>query len=168
MNYKLKQYDIFAITLIIAAPIALLETCGIIKGIYKLWPIIPFTFGLGSTLIGIKYPKKDPIIFGIGIFVMLCSLFFFYLNFLSWGFLARLWPLFILMLGLSFIFSTIITKNSIVRLLGSIISFIGIGCTFVFTISYSLWPLTLALLGIIIVLINHLPNLLHKKEKRNE
>lgn len=161
---KLKQFDIFAILLICCTPILLLETFGVTKGIYKIWPIFPFVFGLGSVLVAIKTQNRFPLMAGIGSFLMLSSLFFFYLNFTSWTELATLWPVFIILIGLTFIISSLFNKQTIVRILGIGTSLLGISFAFIFTISYSFWPVAIALVGILILIINHYPHNLERKE----
>ncbi|MCX7943491.1 MAG: hypothetical protein N2746_03165 [Deltaproteobacteria bacterium] len=161
---KLKQFDILAIVLIACTPLLLLETFGITKGLYKIWPIFPFIFGLGSFVIALKSEHRSPIMGGIGVFILLCSIFFFYLNIISWSELATLWPVFVIFLGLSLIIGSYLNKSIVVRISGIGSSLLGIAFAFVFSISYSFWPLTMALLGILILIINHYPKKLGRKE----
>ncbi|MCX7959283.1 MAG: hypothetical protein N3B13_09575 [Deltaproteobacteria bacterium] len=112
---RFKQFDIVAIIFIACTPLLLLETFGITKGMYKIWPIFPFVFGLGSLLIAVRPENRYPLMGGLGSFLMLCSLFFFYLNLTSWKELVTLWPVFVILLGLSLIISSYIRKLLIVR-----------------------------------------------------
>jgi len=162
---RFKQFDIVAIVLISCTPLLLLETFGVTKGMYKIWPIFPFVFGLGSVLVALRPENRFPLMTGIGSFLILCSLFFFYLNLTSWSELATLWPVFVILLGLSLIISSYINKSNIVRVSGIGTSLLGISFTFIFTISYSFWPLSIALAGILILIINHYPIKRGRKEE---
>ncbi len=165
---RFKQFDIVAIILILCTPLLLLETFGVTRGMYKIWPVFPLVFGIGSVLIAFRTENRFPIMGGIGSFLILCSLFFFYLNLTSWSELATLWPVFVILLGLSFIISSVLNQSLVVRILGIATSLIGIAFTFIFTISYSFWPLAIALAGILIIIINHYPVKKDRKWERNE
>lgn len=155
---RLKQFDILAIVLIGCTPLLLLETFGVTKGMYKIWPIFPLVFGTGSILISLRPENRYSLMAGIGSYIILSSLFFFYLNFTSWSKLATLWPIFVIILGISLFVGSYINKSPIVRISGIGTSLLGISFTFIFTISYSFWPISIALAGILILIINHYPS----------
>ncbi|MBM4387295.1 MAG: hypothetical protein FJ088_06115 [Deltaproteobacteria bacterium] len=164
---KLKRFDIIGIILIFVSPVILLETTPVISGVYRLWPLIPLVFGIGSVLLFFKSGRNDSLMFGFGVYFIMLSVFFLYLNYTSWDRLSYLWPVFILLIGLAFLFLSLVKEIRLIRFFGLVFSLAGIACISVFSISYSLWPLSLALFGIVILLINHLPDYLKKKGDAN-
>lgn len=135
------------IVLIVVGFLFLLETFNILKGVYKLWPVFPLILGIGFWILFANYGKKEIPLVGIGTFIVLISLLFFYLNFTFWSQLAHLWQLFLIFIGLSFLSIYIYQKKGIFIYLSSLFIIIGFVFFLVFSITAKLWPISLILLG---------------------
>jgi len=149
-------FKVLAITCIVVGTLMLIENFGYLVGIHKLWPVFPFTLGLGFLLLykNIKIKKhKDLGLLFLGIYICLNSLFFLFLNMTSWRLLARWWPVFIAIFGLTTLLCHHYHKKKIYMYSGLFLLFTATTFIFVFGISVKLWPICLILLGIFIYLL---------------
>ena len=99
----MKSNHVFAFILIVIGMIFLLDSLEIIAGISKMWPIFVFLLGLGFLMLFYpeKNKKRNALQLGIATGLILLSILFFYLNFTAWVKLAKLWPIFLIIVGFS-------------------------------------------------------------------
>ncbi len=145
---------ILSILLIVSGAILLLESYGLVDGISRLWPVFPCILGIGFILLFAR-KRSDVALPIIGTYLVCAGLLFFVLNFTTWHLLADLWPLFVLFLGLSFLAPVLWgEKRRIFAPLAFILILLGGAFLLVFTIDPRLWPATLILFGICLLIIN--------------
>ncbi len=82
------------------------------------------------------------------------GLFFYYLNFTSWSHVARLWPLFLGIVGVCFLVSTIMTGSRIFLYVSIFFVALFGALWLVFSVSLRLWPLSLVVFGLSLLSIN--------------
>ena len=148
------SFNVLALVLILLGLILTLDNFNIINGAFNLWPLLTLIIGIGFCLLFHKNRNKDLVLLGLGSFITMISLFFFYLNFTTWTKLSYLWPVFITTLGLSFLPPYSFSKNNIVISLGILLMAIGLSFIFIFSIDTSLWPLSLVLTGVSFLIIS--------------
>ena len=135
MRQKTSSFTALAIILIVLGLILMLETFNIVNGIIKLWPLLSLVIGIGFCLLFYQRKKKDLILLGLGTFITLISVFFFYLNFTSWWNLSYLWSMFVTILGLSFVPPFYFRRNFALIILAALL--IGAGVSFILVFSIS-------------------------------
>jgi len=150
---KPTSFNILAAILILLGIILLLENFHIVDGAWLIWPLVPLILGIGFTMLFFR-TKKDLMLLGLGSFITLISLFFFYLNFTRWSLLAHLWPVFIVILGLTFLACWIHSKKRVLLYLAMLLIALGISFILIFAISARLWPITLILTGASFIIIS--------------
>jgi len=146
----MKSNHVFAFILIVIGMIFLLDSLEIIAGISKMWPIFVFLLGLGFLMLFYpeKNKKRNALQLGIATGLILLSILFFYLNFTAWVKLAKLWPIFLIIVGLSIGICYFTLKRVIFLYTGLILIMLGIVFYLVFAISTRLWPVSLILVGL--------------------
>lgn len=144
-----------ALILILAGIVVTLENFSLLNGISLHWPLLPIVTGIGFVILYFNRNRSDTFLNWLGTFMISNGILFYYLNFTTWNRLATEWPLFFLVLGISFLTATILDRKKVY--LYSAIGFITLFLIFylVFSISARLWPLSLFLLGIDLLLIDH-------------
>ena len=150
---KTASFNVLAGILIILGVILLLENFGIVYGAWMIWPFIPLIIGIGFTILYFR-TRKDLVMLGMGIFIGLNSMFFFYLNFTGWILLAYLWPVFIILLGLTFLACWLPSRKRVLLYLAVFLTALGLSFIMIFAISSRLWPLSLILGGISFIIIS--------------
>jgi len=148
------SFNILAAVLIFTGIIFLLENFGILIGAYLFWPVLPLIVSIGFCMLYFKNKRKDLLLLGTGSFLALNSLLFFYLNFTTWTRLSELWPIFIIVLGVSFLACYIFSDKIVFLYLASILIAMGISFILIFAVSTILWPLTLILTGVSFIIIH--------------
>lgn len=149
-----KRFNVLAIILITASFLMLSETLGYFSGIFKIWPIFPAILGGGFILLFMNKGKVEIPMMGIGVFLVLISLLFFYLNYTSWASLKNLWPLFIGFVGIAFGVSSLYTKLKVFRYIALGLVVLSISFLLIFSISYKFWPISITLLGMSLLLVS--------------
>jgi hypothetical protein len=121
--------------------------------ISKLWPVFVIFLGAGFLGIFFKRGKREPAYLGIGIYLLAFSLLAFYCNFTSWALLARLWPLFILILGLVFIMLFFLSERRYINILFGLI-LVSLSAVFllVFSLGGQYWWSVFILTGLSILI----------------
>ena len=148
------EFNVLSFILISMGFLLLLENYGLIKKISNFWPVFPFLVGLGLFILYKNMRRKDIGLVLLGSLLILLSVFFVYLNFTSWAKLSRLWPIFICILGVSFLFCYYFNRIKIYLYVGLFSTLLGSIFVFIFSISVLLWPLSLIIIGIFIYLIS--------------
>jgi len=144
-----------SVILIIAGIVITLENFRFLNGISRHWPALMLILGMGFSLLFFQRQRKDQVLIWLGTFIGSLGLFFYYLNFTSWKSLANDWPVFLLIVGISFIPVAAFKKKMIYVL--SSLSFITLFLIFflVFTVSTKLWPLSFLFLGVDLLIIEY-------------
>jgi hypothetical protein len=144
-----------SVILIITGIVITLENFRFLNGISRHWPALMLILGVGFSLLYFQRQRQDQVLIWLGTFINLNGLFFYYLNFTTWRSLAHDWPIFLLIIGISFIPVSACKKKMIYVL--SSLSFITLFLIFflVFTVSAKLWPLSFLFLGIDLLIIEY-------------
>lgn len=148
------RYNVFAFLCIGIGLLLILENYGYINGIYNLWPVFPLVLGIGLYLLYVDRGKKDSIVLAMGVYLIQFSILAFYENYTSWSTMSHLWPFFVGFLGVSFLSIYLSTGKGIIFFHLSVF-LIGLCVVFflIFSVDYRLWPISLILFGISILLI---------------
>lgn len=145
---------VLAVLTILTGLILLSESYGYLSGIYRIWPVFPLILGTGFILLFLRRNRFDTTLVAIGTYLVCASILFFYLNFTDWVRLADLWPLFIGFLGLSFLAPIIWgSKRGIYIPIALFLIFLCGVFLLVFSVDTRLWPVSLVLFGICLLLI---------------
>lgn len=146
----------FALMLVIGGILVTLENFGLIRGISIHWPILLTITGSGFIMLYFERYKNDYVLMWIGTFIFLLSLFFYYLNATSWTSLSKLWPVFLGIVGFSFLSISITSRKILFAYFASVFIALFIIFTLVFAISVKLWPMSLAVFGLSLIIIEYI------------
>jgi hypothetical protein len=151
----IRSIFVLAVVILIAGAALTLENLGIISGVSKLWPSFVLILGIGFAVLFFDRKKSDLAVLWLGSALILLGVFFFYLNFTSWTKIAKLWPLFLGIAGVSFL--VLYAKGRIGIFLFLAVALIMLSAVFylVFGVSLMLWPLSLVAFGISLLFVNH-------------
>ncbi len=148
-------YVILAIFSIISGLLLLGENYGLLPAVHKLWPLASGALGIGFLLL-YRRKKLESLLVGIGTYLICFSILALICNFTSWLILKDTWPLFISFLGISMLCIFIFAKRHILYFsIGSSLIMLSLVFFFVFSVDPLLWPLSLILFGISIILLNY-------------
>ncbi len=148
------RYSVLAFLCISIGALLILENYGYIRGVYNLWPVFPMITGAGFYLLYKDRGKRDSVLLAMGVYLLQFSALAFYENYTSWSGMEYLWPFFVGFLGVSFLSIFVSTGKGIIFFhLG--VFLIGLCLIFflIFSVDYRLWPISLILFGISILLI---------------
>ncbi len=137
-----------SIFLIITGIIITLENYHMITRVSHHWPFLLLIMGLGFILLFFNKNRSDGVLLWLGSFQFFLGLFFYYLNAASWKQLVTLWPVFLGIVGFSFLSVAVFTRRMIFGYFSSAFIALFIIFTLVFSISYRLWPLSFVVFGI--------------------
>jgi hypothetical protein len=137
-----------AVLSILSGLLLILESYGVMRGIWRLWPVFPLILGSGFLLLYNHQNCRDALLVGLGIYLVCCALLFFFLNYTSWTLMGDLWPLFIGFLGLAFL-GPVVSRSGSRVLLPIALGLLLICGVFllVATVDPRLWPVSLVLFG---------------------
>lgn len=147
------EFNILAGLLILSGIALLVEGRGFLQGLHNLWPMFVFVVGLGLVLMFYS-SKRDVGLLGIGSFMIMLSIFFFYLNFNSWAILKDLWSIFIAITGISLIICSAYSRKRIFLIIGLFGVLLSIAFILIFAVSVSLWPVSMIIAGLFIYIIS--------------
>jgi len=151
---KKGQFVLLAVLCLISGVLLVLDNLEIVPGIWKFWPTFSLFLGLGGIWFFKKSGKKDLKPAGVGLFLVLVSIFFFVLNFTSWKHMITLWPTFIGILGVSALFVSLYSeKKRWFAVSGFFFLFLSIIFFLVFALNGKLWPTSLILFGVWLLLV---------------
>lgn len=154
-NIHLNGFVILALFCIISGILLLGENYGILPAVHNLWPVASGALGIGFLLL-FRKRKFESLLVGIGTYLLCFSVLALVCNFTSWRILKHTWPLFIAFLGISLIcIFFVATRSFIYLLLGGGLIMLAIFFFFVFSVDPDLWPLSLILFGISVILLNY-------------
>lgn len=151
---------VLSLLFIIIGTAIILENYSLITGAIKLWPLLVLTIGAGFVMLFFER-KPDPALLWIGSFLIFLAILFYCLNCFSWSKLSTLWPIFLGIIGLSFLVTDIFVKNAIFLYLAFLFIALFLTFYFIFAVSLKMWPISLVVFGISLLFINF--NLRRKK-----
>ena len=160
---KKKTLYFLAVLFILVGILLTLENLNLIGGISRHWPVFLLILGAGFILLFLK-SRRDEFLVWFGSFVFLLGGFFYILNFTSWSSLATLWPVFLGLVGLSFLVTGALERKRIFVYFAVIFISLSLVLTLVFAISTGLWPLSLVFFGLSLLVLHSLKS----KERENE
>lgn len=136
-----------AVILMAVGALLTLENLGLVGGVSRHWPIFLLLLGAGFLLLYRSRQSGDAVLLWLGTFILSNGAFFYYLNYTSWRLLGRLWPVFLGLVGLSFLAVGLERR----RLLFQVFSVVFVGLflvfTMVFAVSLKLWPVSFMVFG---------------------
>lgn len=139
---------------IVTGAVLTLENFKIVSGISLHWPLIILITGLGFMLLYFQSERRDAALIWISTFLLQVGLFFYYLNFTSWADIARLWPVFLGIVGACFLVTTVATKNKVFLYISIFFVAVFGALWLVFSVSLKLWPLSMVVFGLSLLSIN--------------
>lgn len=146
---RLSSYGRLGILLGFIGIVLAIDTMADLTFLYKLWPLLVTTLGIGFIGIYKRRSRKEGIYVGAGIYLVGFSFLALYCSLTSWHHMANLWPTFIGLLGITFILGFILgTHGRTLLLFGSLLLSLSIVFFFVFEISGRLWWSIFILAGI--------------------
>lgn len=151
-----RTLSVLASVLIISGLLVTFENYGIISGISVHWPVFLLFSGLGFLMLFNSRGKSDVVLIWLGSFQILLFVFFYYLNWTSWKSLVTLWPVFLGIVGFSFLSVAIYTRKMLFVYSAAAFIALFIIFTLVFSISSRLWPLSFVVFGISLFIIEYL------------
>lgn len=143
------QFRVFGSLALIIGILLLFENFGFFQGIHKIWPVFPLFFAIGLILLFFKKYKNSLKLLGMGTYLALVSILFFFCNFTKWSILKNLWPSFIAFLGISYLVIFPFSINKKFYIISAVL-FLLIATVFflVFALDTRLWPFALILFGL--------------------
>lgn len=148
--------NLLAASFVAAGVILLLENLEIVSGISRLWPLLLLVVGVGFTMLFFQRHRSDIVLIWLGSFNLLVGVFFLYLNFTGWDRMATLWPMFLLIVAISFLVSSRYSQNRpIFASIAIVFGMLFASLYLVFGVSPSLWPFSLVAFGLSLLWINY-------------
>jgi hypothetical protein len=149
-----KSLTVLASLFILSGIVTTLENYRIIQGISIHWPALICLLGAGFMVLFFWGRRDDAALLWMGTFLFLLGLFFYYLNFTSWSMMAHVWPFFLLIIGLSFMAITFLTKMKVFLYLSLLFLTLFCSLYLVFDVSIKLWPASMIVFGLSLFVIN--------------
>lgn len=151
----IKTFVPLAFACVFVGILLIFENFGYIGSISLWWPLFPFLVGIGMAVSFFEHGQRELVIIGMATYILVASIFFLYLNFVGWITLKEYWPFFIGFLGLSFV-SVIYFggKRKIYKFLSFFLILLSLLLFLIFKVDSRLWPLSLVLFGISVLLIS--------------
>jgi hypothetical protein len=137
---KESSYSRLGFLLVFIGTILAIDMMTDLTFIYKLWPLLIAALGIGFVGIYIRRSRRESIYIGVGVYAIGFSVLALYCSLTTWTALGILWPVFIGLLGLSFVFSYFLGScRPVLLLLGLLFISLSILFYFVFGINKKLW-----------------------------
>ncbi len=145
-----------AIVFVISGILLTLENLDLVGDVSNHWPFFLLVVGSGFVMLYFNRDSSDDVLMWLGSFIFLLGSLFYFLNFTDWAMLSRLWPLFLGGVGLSFLFTGVLSPRRLYLFFA--VFFIGLFIIFtsVFTISAKLWPLSFVVFGLALIVLQFL------------
>jgi hypothetical protein len=100
---KNRSLNVLAFLFILIGVLLAMENFGVISGVSRHWPALILLLGSGFVLLFFQRRRTDAALLWLGSFLDFLGIFFYYLNYTSWWHLGRQWPMFLAIVGLSFL-----------------------------------------------------------------
>ncbi len=145
---KRSSINVLAAVFVIAGVILTLENAGVVSGIARLWPLLLVVLGIGFLGLFNQKGRNDLVLAWLGTFFVGLGTLFGYLNYAGWVHITTLWPVFLALVGGSFAVLSFFSSNRV--FVWSAVLFVSLFIVFhlVFSVSLSLWPLSLVIFGL--------------------
>lgn len=145
----LSSYGRLGVLLTLIGAVLAVDALADISFLYKLWPLLVALLGGGFIGIYLRRARREAIYAGIATFLLAFSALALYCSLTSWSALATLWPIFVGMLGISFVAGYLFGRRTPVLLLaGLVLLSLAAVSGLVFTIDPDLWWTAFLLAGI--------------------
>lgn len=146
---KLSSYGRLGIMLAFIGILLAIDTLADLSFIYRLWPLVTILLGIGFIGIYIRRSRREGVYIGVGVYIIGFSVLALYCSLTSWTALSTLWPVFIGLMGLSFVFGFFFGDRHPSLLLAGLL-FISLALLFysVFGLNHRLWWIVFILAGI--------------------
>ncbi len=149
----LGSYGRLGLLLTAVGVILAVDTLTSLSFLYKLWPLLVALLGGGFIGICLRRGRREAIYVGLGTFLLGFSALALYCSLTSWAVLATLWPLFVGLLGISFLAGYVFGGRSAVLLLaGLVLVSFAAAFVLVFAVDPGLWWTVFLLAGISFVI----------------
>ena len=146
---RLSSYGRLGILLAVLGIIMAVDTMTDITFLYKFWPLLITVLGIGFIGIYVRRARREMLYVGIGVYVIGFSALALYCSLTSWSTLATLWPVFIMLLGISFVFAYFFgSGHAGVLLAGLLLISLSVLFYFLFGLNERLWWTILILGGL--------------------
>lgn len=143
------QYDVVAFLAMLVGALLLAENFGLIGHVGQGWPLTVTLAGAALVVAGAGRGRYGQGFIGTGVYLILTSFLFLYLNLTSWSRMGDLWPLFIGFLGVAiFVSGEGFRRRGALLALSVALVFLSLTFFLVFSIEARLWPISLLLFGI--------------------
>ena len=146
------RYDVIAGLAVLVGLLLLAENFGLIGHVGQGWPLAVTLTGTGLVVAGIGRRGFGRGLVGVGVFLLLTSALFLYLNFTTWSLMADLWPLFIGFLGVA-MFVSGTGKRGLLAYVSLFLVLLSLVFFLVFSVDPKLWPLSLVIFGLTLLLL---------------
>jgi hypothetical protein len=151
-----RTQNVLAMLLIIGGSLITMENYSIIQGVTFHWPLLLLIFGFGFVMLFFERKRSDPVLIWLGTFQITLSILFYFLNATTWKNLVSLWPVFLGIVGVSFLAVAIFWRKMLfIYFAGSFLALFII-FTLVFSISSRLWPLSFVVFGLSLLIIDQI------------
>lgn len=145
-------YRRLAIFLIIIGVLFAVDSFLKVSVFYKLWPVVILILGAGLVGIFIKRKASGVLYLAVGEYLICFSGLAFYCNFTSWRSMSRIWPLFIVFLGIVFVSLFLFhPKRRFLLLLGLLHFSLSIFFFLIFSLGSQFWWTIFILVGLSIL-----------------
>jgi uncharacterized membrane protein HdeD (DUF308 family) len=145
----LDSYGRLGLLLAVVGILMAVDTMTDLSFLYRLWPLLTTVLGIGFIGIYLRRARREALYVGLGVYIIGFSILALYCSLTSWTALATLWPVFIGLMGLSFVFSHLFGSARPALLLAGLLSIsLSIMFYFVFGLNHRLWWTILVLAGI--------------------
>ncbi len=152
---KRGKFTVLGVFSVIAGIAVLGENYGYFPAVHRLWPLATAALGYGFLLLH-RRGRTDMVLVGTGVYLLFFSGLALFLNYTSWWELSWLWPIFVGFLGVS-ILGVYFAGYQDVLYLAFGLAFVSLCLAFffVFSVDPDLWPISLVLFGMTILLVNY-------------
>lgn len=146
---RIGQYDVVAILAMLVGALLLAENFGVIGHVGQGWPLTLTLAGTALVVAGVGRGRYGQGFIGTGVYLVLTSFLFLYLNLTSWSQMGDLWPLFIGFLGVAiFVSGEGHRRQGTLLYLSLALVILSLIFFLVFTVEARLWPVSLLAFGI--------------------
>jgi hypothetical protein len=146
---KLSSYGRLGVMLACMGAVLAIDTLTDLTFIYRLWPLVVTVLGVGFIGIYVRRARREAVYIGVGVYLVGFSGLALYCSLTTWAALASLWPVFIALMGASFVFGYFFGDRHPAMLLAGLLS-ISLAALFytLFSLNQRLWWSIFILAGI--------------------